>query len=270
MLKKSYDGGNGFTMLSKAGESSLKLMEFGMLSLEGGQSYEFPALAGKETAFIILGGRCSVKAGKAEWPCVGKRRNVFSGPAAAFFAFPGTPVTVTALERLSIAVTFAPSAKTGEPVLVNPSDVAVKNLGRLSWAREAHFIIDERIDADKIYIGESFIQGWSGYPPHKHDVEDMPDENLMEELYFFKFNLPQGYGAQFVYTADGELDEAYRVKNDDLVEVPRGYHPFVAAPGYTGYMLWIMSGSTRGFYMSTDPDHAWVNAMDGFIGKSLK
>jgi 5-deoxy-glucuronate isomerase len=270
MLKKTYTEKPGFTLLAQAGETSLQRMEFGMLALEQGMRHLFPALPDKETAFVILSGRCAVRAGDSAWPCVGKRRNVFGGPAAAFFAFPGTEVEITALERLSVAVTFAPSSKQGQPVLVNPGDVVVKSLGRLNWARDAHFIIDERIDAQHLYIGESFLQGWSSYPPHRHDVDDMPDENQMEELYFFKFNLPQGYGAQFVYTDDGSLDEVYRVKNNDLVEIPRGYHPFVTAPGYTGYMLWIMSGGIRGFYMRSEPDHAWVNAMDGFIGKTFK
>ena len=29
--------------------------------------------------------------------------------------------------------------------------------------------------------------------------------------------------------------------------------------GYKNYMLWIMAGPVRGFHMTTDPDHKWLN-----------
>ena len=61
------------------------------------------------------------------------------------------------------------------------------------------------------------------------------------------------------YTMEGDVDETYTVKSGDFVEIPRGYHPFHAAPGYKNYMLWIMAGPVRGFYMTTDEEHAWLN-----------
>jgi 5-deoxy-glucuronate isomerase len=48
------------------------------------------------------------------------------------------------------------------------------------------------------------------------------------------------------------------VKSGDFVEIPRGYHPFHAAPGYDNYYLWIMAGKNRGFFMTTDEDHLWL------------
>jgi len=50
----------------------------------------------------------------------------------------------------------------------------------------------------------------------------------------------------------------YTVKSGDFVEIPRGYHPFHAAPGYDNYYLWIMAGKDRGFYMTTDEEHLWL------------
>ena len=58
--------------------------------------------------------------------------------------------------------------------------------------------------------------------------------------------------------ADGEIDEAYRVKNDELVEFPKGYHTTVATPGYQSYFLWLMAGDYQGFNRSSDPDHEWI------------
>ena len=51
----------------------------------------------------------------------------------------------------------------------------------------------------------------------------------------------------------------FRLKNGDIVEIPKGYHPCCVAPGYTGYLLWMMSCDNRGFYMTADPEQDWQN-----------
>ena len=148
-----------------------------------------------------------------------------------------------------------------KPAIVNPEDVIIKNLGKPGWEREAHFILDERVDSNMLYIGEAFVKGgqWASYPPHKHDDDNMPIEAETEEIYYYEFKQPQGFGIQKVYTMEGDVDETYTVKSGDFVEIPRGYHPFHAAPGYDNYYLWIMAGKDRGFYMTTDEDHKWLN-----------
>ena len=87
----------------------------------------------------------------------------------------------------------------------------------------------------------------------------MPAEGILEEIYYYEFKKPQGFGIQKVYASDGSFDETYTVKSGDFVEIPRGYHPYHSAPGYDSYYLWIMAGENRGFYMTTDPDHRWLS-----------
>jgi 5-deoxy-D-glucuronate isomerase len=62
------------------------------------------------------------------------------------------------------------------------------------------------------------------------------------------------------FNGDNENDAVafYRVKNDELVEFPYGYHAAVATPGYTTYFLWLMAGDYQGFNRSSDPEHAWI------------
>lgn len=86
----------------------------------------------------------------------------------------------------------------------------------------------------------------------------MPTECIAEEIYYFLFDPKQGFAVQCLYTADGSLDEAYRVKNDELVEFPYGYHATVSTPGYQTYFLWLMAGDHQGFNRSSDPEHAWI------------
>ena len=69
----------------------------------------------------------------------------------------------------------------------------------------------------------------------------------------------QGFAVQCLYTADGALDEAYRVKNDELVGFPYGYHTTVSTPQATRPdSLWLMAGDYQGFNRSNDPEHDWV------------
>jgi 5-deoxy-glucuronate isomerase len=86
----------------------------------------------------------------------------------------------------------------------------------------------------------------------------MPTECIAEEIYYFLFEPKQGFGVQCLYTSDGSVDEAYRVKNDELVEFPYGFHTTVSTPGYKTYFLWLMAGDYQGFNRSNDPDHAWI------------
>jgi 5-deoxy-glucuronate isomerase len=98
----------------------------------------------------------------------------------------------------------------------------------------------------------------SSYPPHKHDVDDLPRQSRLEETYYHQVNPPQGFVFQRVYTDDRSLDEAMAVENSDLVVVPRGYHPVSVPYGYESYYLNVMAGPTRAWHFHNDPQHAWL------------
>ena len=54
-----------------------------------------------------------------------------------------------------------------------------------------------------------------------------------------------GYAIQRVYTHDRRLDATLTVRDGDLVLIPEGYHPVVAAHGYNVYYLNALAGSAR-------------------------
>ncbi len=259
-LKKTWTKNLGKSEVITKANSTCKKIEIDMLRLTDGATKSYRE-QGKEYALLILGGNCTVEGNGFSFKNIGKRKNVFDGPATCVYVPANAPFTVTGCEEVSIAVCKSPSDKKSKPALVNPEDVVIKNLGKPGWEREAHFILDERVDANMLYIGEAFVKGgqWSSYPPHKHDDDNMPTEAETEEIYYYEFDKSQGFGIQKVYTLEGDIDETYTVKSGDFVEIPRGYHPFHVAPGYTNYYLWIMAGTDRGFYMTTDEDHKWLN-----------
>ncbi len=258
--KKHWNKRFGKSEILTKENSGCKNVEIDMVRLADGDTKKYSE-QDKEYGLLILYGTCTVEGANFKYENIGKRATVFDGPASCVYVPRNTEFTITACGEVAIAVCKAPSKNDHKPALINPEDVVIKDMGKPGWQRQAHFILDERIEADQIYIGEAYVEGgqWASYPPHKHDDDNMPTEANTEEVYYYEFKKPQGFGIQKVYTMEGDVDETYTVKSGDLVEIPRGYHPFHTAPGYDNYYLWIMAGPVRGFFMTTDEEHKWLN-----------
>ncbi len=258
--KKTYIPANGYTRICKVGECSLNKLDFGMIELECGGSLDFYT-DGMETAFIMLEGHCNVRFNGTVWENVGNRNNVFENRKAECFYMPKEQnLTIEAVDHIKIAVCATSVSEKTEPQLLREDHAVLKTLGRVPFERETSFLIDGNSNAKVLTIGECYTTegNWAGFPPHKHDENNMPTECICEELYYFLFNPKQGFAVQCLYTADGSIDEAYRVKNDELVEFPYGYHSTVSTPGYETYFLWLMAGDYQGFNRSNDPEHNWI------------
>ena len=260
MYKRTWNKKYGKSQIFTKDDSFCQNVEIDMVRLAEGEIKSYNE-SDKEFGVLILSGKCTVEGDGFKYENIGERETVFDGNATCVYVPRNTDFKITGCSDVKIAVTKCPSTKDHKPVLIKPEDVVAKEMGKPGWERHAMFVLDERVEADQIYIGECWIEGgqWSSYPPHKHDDMNMPTEAATEEIYYYEFDKPQGFGIQKVYTKEGDVDETYTVKTGDFVEIPRGYHPFHAAPGYDNYYLWIMAGEDRGFYMTTDEDHAWLN-----------
>lgn len=259
-LKKTWNKSHGKSQIITKENSPCKNVEIDMVRLWDGEKKTYSE-KDKEYGILILGGKCTVEGDGFKYEKVGKREDVFGGNATCVYVPRNNVFTITACGEVSIAVCKCPSQNDHKPKLINPEDVVAKDMGKPGWQRHAMFILDERTEADQVYIGECYVEGgqWASYPPHKHDDDNMPTEANTEEIYYYEFEKPQGFGIQKVYTLEGDVDETYTVKSGDFVEIPRGYHPFHTAPGYRNYYLWVMAGKNRGFFMTTDEDHKWLN-----------
>ena len=267
--KKTYASQVGYTPLCQIGKCSLEDLEFGIIELTDGQRLPFET-GNKEIAFVILNGKASFSTNGEHFGTLGIRRSVFeSQKAECFYAPRNCIVEIQSVGSVKIAVCGSPATQDTLPQAIRQDAVRVVRLGVKPWERDTSFIVDQTTNARKLTIGEAYITpgNWAGFPPHKHDVDAMPAEGVLEEIYYFLFDPQQGFGIQCLYTADGEIDEAYRVKNNELVEFPRGYHTTVGAPGYNTYFLWMMAGEHQGFFRSNDPDHAWISAVENMIKK---
>lgn len=258
-LKKVYTEKYGYERVVTSKNSSLYYAEADMLKLEDGKSYTVDE-PGKEFVLVVLYGKCRICGEGFCFDEVGCRENVFDGAAESAYIGKDTPFTVTACGEVKIAVCKAPAEKYYAPYQIKKDEVATKTFGKGAFVREVAFTFPETVDANHLYIGEFWVEdgSWASYPPHKHDVDDLPREGALDEIYYYEFDKPQGFGFQAVYTPEKDIDVVYKVENGDFVAIPKGYHPFTVAPGYKNYCLWIMAGKKRGLLSSSEECHKWT------------
>ncbi|HQK23506.1 MAG TPA: 5-deoxy-glucuronate isomerase [Candidatus Latescibacteria bacterium] len=260
---------HGENVIVPANHPSLELLRFSLLCLNEKESHSF-CLDEEEAALVILTGTASIRVNDSVFERIGGRRDVFSGNAATVYAPCHSKIVVDCAGPgpLSLAVCCSKSTLRREPALIAPQDVKTKTVGRANWTRHVKDIIDVSFDAGHIVVGETINPpgNWSSSPPHRHEVDNPPDEVKMEEIYFFQLKPQQGFGFQRIYTDDRSLDVSYAVEHNSTVVLPKGYHPVAAAPGYQLYYLWFMAGPTsRTLCPKDDPAHSWLKAAEPII-----
>jgi 5-deoxy-glucuronate isomerase len=235
-------------------------VSFSVYQLPAGETLTFTEDA-KELCAMILTGTVSAEAGGQKWKDIGERKSVFADAAPyAVYVPPRTKLTVTAKTDTELALGGAP-AKGGLPVrLIVPADMRRLSRGQGTNVRHVCEILPEGQPAESLLIFEVKTPSShsSSYPPHKHDVDNLPAESLLEETYYHRINPSQGFIFQRVYTDSRDIDESMAVEDRDVVLVPRGYHPVVVPHGYESYYLNVMAGPKRIWRFQNDPAHDWI------------
>jgi len=234
------------------------LIGLALSDLDAGQSFE--STGDLETVVVLLGGVVDVEANGESLGSAGGRSSVFEGPGHAVYAPTGTVLRLKATTPAQLAIATAPAGQ-GAPLkarIIGPGDQRLADVGKGNWSRTVRTILGPEHAAGRLLLGETINPpgNWSSYPPHKHDREAPPEEVRLEEVYFFKVDPPEGFGVQVRYDDAGT--EAFTVRDGDSAVIRSGYHPLVAAPGYSLYYLWIMAGDGRQMIPFMDPAHAWV------------
>ena len=180
----------GYNNVFELGDKGMKLTRFGILQLKAGTSYtgntgEF------EVALVVLGGKCRVSGDEFNFVDVGERKSVFDGKPFTVYLPRRTAYAVTATTDVDLAVNESPASRdTARPTVITPDMTRTISIGRDNFTRSATIMLDETFDSEHFYIGEGMIPSgnWSGYPPHRHDVDDLPREVDMEETYVYRFD----------------------------------------------------------------------------------
>jgi 5-deoxy-glucuronate isomerase len=224
----------------------------------------------RERAVIVLEGAATIRAGGVSYGSLGSRTTVFDGPPPPVLLLePGLDLTIEAEGAATVIVADAPGATVRRTQLFEPDDLYIETRGAGITERRIHHLLPPSTEAGRLILFEVFTPGgnWSSYPPHKHDTEDPPNEAYLEELYYYRFKRPEGWGFARVYTPDGSLDASFAPRDSDVLLIPRGYHPFGAPAGYDAYYLNVMAGPHRAWHFTVDPEHAWLMNWDPNLPK---
>ena len=248
-------------------DGPLRLSYFNLLRLDRRQAVEL-RVPGHELLCVVLCGSVEILVGERAFPVVGRRSNIWEGPADSVYCGTGEAVRVRALtDGTEVAVAGGVCAGPFAPFHVPPEDVQMVEVGSVAThsRRRIFHILGQNASgrAGNLLVSELFADPgcWSGYPPHKHDTERPPEETGFEEIYHYRFRPETGFGAQMCYgEGDGPqtpTSQAVITRHGDTFLVDRGYHPTVTSPGHEGYIFTILVGThQRSLIQSFDPTHS--------------
>lgn len=235
-----------------------------ILTLEAGASHTVETNR-DEMILLPLRGSCLADVDGAEFALSG-RSGVFDAVSDFAYVPKEASLRITSEEGGEFALCAARSRRHIDPYRIAAADVEVEVRGGGIGTRQVNNYLSAGVgEADRLICVEVLTPpgNWSSYPPHKHD-EFTEHEVPLEEIYYFRFDRPEGMGLFSVYTPDRVIDVTERVGDGDAVLVPRGYHgPSTPAPGYAMYFLNVMAGPSeeRVWKFTDDPTHAWARTM---------
>ncbi len=256
--------------LNPTRENPCQLIDFARLVLRDGTSHSGQT-GEREVLLVLFGGRCIVAAGGKTFENVGRRATPFAGKPHAVYLPAGTSYTITARGGLDAGLCSAPSDLRAEPYMIVPDQVTANQIGAASFSRELRNVLTSsdqpELPAKRLIVGETLVPSgnWSTYPPHKHEVDDLPREAFHEELYYFRMDQPDGFGHTRHYSPERGYDTTYAIRDSTILMIPHGYHTTCSAPGYTNYFLWMLAGEHRTQAVVFDPAHAWVQKTIGLL-----
>jgi len=253
-------------------DGALELSYFNRLQLRAGESHTLE-VPGCELLCVVLSGQAGIAVGGTSFERVGRRANIWDGPADSVYCGTGAPVIVRALcDGTEIAVAGGICGGLFAPFRITPEEVEMVEVGSAAThsRRRIFHILGQNATgrAGNLLVSELYADAgcWSGYPPHKHDTERPPEETAFEEIYHYRFRPETGFGAQFCYEEQAGVPGAatpqvVMTRHGDTFLVDRGYHPTVASPGHEAYIFTILVGAhQRSLVQSFEPQHRHLMA----------
>jgi 5-deoxy-glucuronate isomerase len=259
LLVHACETRNGDVVAVSPEDSALQYIRFRVVRLPVDQTLQ--GVTGEdEVALVLVGGTVDIRSSAGTWQNIGKRADPFSGPPEAIYLPPSTSYELHARSNAEVAICGAPAREIHEARVIAPTADAEYVRGDGQAQRRIRNILMDENEASTLFLTEvvTLPGNWSSYPPHKHDEDNLPNESMLEELYYYRALPDAGFAFQRVYTADKTLDETMTVHDRDVVVVPRGYHVCAAAAGYWIYYLNVLAGPKHVYRMSFDPAHEWI------------
>ena len=227
------------------------MMDAGLLVLEPGDVFIIDEME-KESAVLLFLGSVTFRYGDAVVDAV--RPDCFHHEAYCLLAPRCVRIEIIAKEKSELYLQQTVNERDYTPVLYTPETVQVQHAGANGelmgcMRREIKTFFDyENAPFSNMVLGEvlNFPGKWSSYPPHHHP---------QPEIYFYRFDHEQGFGAGF---ANGEI---YETHHNGCAVINHGFHSQCAAPGYAMCYAWGIRHLDDNKWEKTridDPKHEWL------------
>jgi 5-deoxy-glucuronate isomerase len=249
----------GRTCAVAPGQTASRHLSYGRIILDSRDAPLSVDTRDCETALITLGGEAMVDTENRSYRLT-KYDALYVPRDSAFRVVPGSG-------GCDIAEIAAPVSAKHPVQFVTFADVQRDPglhfvAGGPSAQRDLNVLIGKNVSAGRLMAGITFSQpgNWTSWPPHEHAA-------MLEEAYLYVDMPHPCFGVQLVYTADRDPELATIVREGDIVLMPQGYHPNVAAPGSPINFVWMMAANREG----EDRQYGVVNVHPDFaaLGSGL-
>ena len=242
----------GRTISVAPGSTAMRHLQYGRIILDGGDQPVAFDTGERETGLICLKGSAIIMVNDQSFS-LERLDSVYVPRDSAVTVTPGPGGVDLAELAAPVAraypVQFVPYAS----VKANPG--LHMRIGGDASQRELNILIGKNVEAGRILAGLTFSApgNWTSWPPHEHAA-------MLEEAYLYVDMPAPAFGLQLVYTDKNEPEIATIVREGDVVLMPQGYHPNVAAPGSSINFLWMMAANRE----REDRQYGVVNVQPDF------
>ena len=237
---------------------------FNIIKLKKGEVFDY-SVSGYETCIVPATGTISVDIDGKTFDQLGNRGvDVWDGEPEGAYVPVGAKVRIVCQsEKTETFIAGAKYDKVLEPFDIRKADIDFVQYG--SDETKTHRKIKHILGANqhgkvgRLLVSELYTVGqggWSGFPSHKHDTDQLPDESRHDETYNFRFRPNYGSGLQMLQREDNQPGDAYHIMDGSTMLIDKGYHPCAVLPGYEMYYFTILGGlSQRSLKQYFQPTH---------------
>ena len=237
-----------------------------IVKLKQGETFA-SQVTGYETCIVPATGSVDITVGDERFAAIGTRTvNVWDSEPEGVYVPTGDQATITCVSgQTEVFVAGARYDEVLAPFAVRAKDIDMVQYGSddTKTHRKIKHILGNRYHdkVGRLLVSELYTVGqggWSGFPPHKHDTDRLPQETRHNEIYNFRFKPNHGFGIQLLQQEGDEVGEAFHLVDGSTFAFSSGYHPCVVAPGYEMYYFTILGGeSQRSLVQSFQSEHAY-------------
>ena len=247
-------------------DPKVPLNYFNIVKLNKDQAFEYMT-PGYETCIVPATGTINIEVAGNKFNSIGNRKiDVWDGePEGVYIPSNIKAIFSSISETSEVFIAGAKFDKTLEPFAIRSNELDIVQYGSddTKTHRKIKHILGSkhhdkvgRLLCNELYtVGKG---GWSGFPPHKHDTDRLPNETRHDETYNYRFKPNNGFGFQLFQNVSDPIGKAEHIINNSTVVIDKGYHPCVVAPGYEMYYFTILGGLTqRSLIQFFQPEHAY-------------